>query len=94
MALYLLSAVPVTNGTFGGWSQHTDYIIKRNLTCKGHEENLLNCSYHNHSSTYCDESQLMPAGVYCFDPNQGQSYFSGTSEMSIYTFYVIGCMQI
>ena len=86
-----LSAVPVTDGTFSGRSQYIDYIIKRNFTCQGDEENLLNCSYHNRNSTYYNESQLMPAGVYCFGRNQGQSYFSGTSGMSFYTFYVIGC---
>ena len=77
-----LSAVPVMDGTFRGHPQHINYIIKRNFTCQGDEENLLNCSYHNHNSTYCNESQSMPAGVYCFDPNQGQSYyFSGRSSL-------------
>ena len=80
--MHLFSAVAVTNGTFRGHLQHIDYIIKRNFTCQGDEENLLNCSSHNRSPTYCNESQLMPAGVYCFDRNQGQSYhFSGTSSL-------------
>ena len=86
---YLL-AIPVINGTFSGRSQHIDYIIKKNFTCQGVEENLLNCTYHNRNSTYCDESQLKPAGVYCLGQNQGQSYFSGTSERSIHSFYVTG----
>ena len=89
-----LPAVPVTDGTFSGQSQHIDYIIKKHFICQGDEQNLLSCSYHNRNSMYCNESQLMPAGVYCLGRNQGQSYFSGTSGMSFYTFHAIGCTQI
>ena len=59
-------AIPVTNGTFSNGSNHIAKTIKKNLTCNGEEENLLNCSYSNRNKSYCNRTQLEPAGVYCF----------------------------
>ena len=77
--VYMLSlAVPITDGTFSDQNSqhaHIDYIIKRNFTCEGEEDMLLNCAYYNRNPSYCNESESRkrPAGVYCFGQTNGQS---------------------
>ena len=68
-----LSAIPVTDGIFSdNIKRHINDIIKRNFICQRDKEALLGCTYNNQNSSYCNESQSRPAGVYCF--GQGQSY--------------------
>ena len=74
-------AIPEANGAFSDHSlqyNHADYIIKKNFTCRGDEETLLNCTYYNRNLSYCNDStsRMKPAGVYCFGQANGQSYFS------------------
>ena len=78
------SAIPEADGTFSDHSlqhNHVDYMIKKNFTCQGNEETLLNCTYNNRNLSYCNDSisWMKPAGVYCFDQAHGQSYFSDIS---------------
>ena len=90
----LSSAIPVLDGTFSDPSSqtiHTDYIIKRNFTCQGDERNLLlNCTYNNRSSNYCNDtdSRRKPAGVYCFGQTNGQSE-SLVLNLCIRTFHAM-----
>ena len=74
----LFSAIPVVDGSFSGPSlqhAHIDYIIKKNFTCHGDEDELLNCTYYNKISSYCNDSdsRMKPAGVYYFGQTNGQS---------------------
>ena len=48
-------AIPEADGTFSDQSlqhNHVDYIIKKNFTCRGDEETLLNCTYYNRNLSY------------------------------------------
>ena len=77
-----LSAIAVTDETFSDHSSqhnHIDYIIKKNFSCQGEEETLLNCTYYNRNVSYCNDpvSRMKPAGVYCFGQAHGQLYPSG-----------------
>ena len=74
LLIILVSAASERDGAFSsGQFRHTDYVIKKNFTCQGEEENLLNCTYYNRNATYCNGAQLKPAGVYCFGRNEGKS---------------------
>ena len=72
----LSSAITVVDGSFSGPSSqniHSDYIIKKNFTCHGNEDELLSCTYYNKSTSYCNnsDSRMKPAGVYCFGQTNG-----------------------